>query len=549
MRTKMCNSIELKKVKEIINGEYKFILPIYQRGYRWTENEVDTLIEDVNGSEEGYFLQVLTVKKEKDGKYLLVDGQQRLTTIFLLLGEELGNYFPDREDDEINKFYIGKITKSMLGKVDKEKLKNASFLLYEVKDEVKEEEDDNGNKIFERLNSGKIPLSSAEILKAKAISEIEDESEKTEFALRWQNIERRLQDDDFFFYICPYRDSERYEKTRMDYILELLYMEEKETKDLDEEYEKNPLFVFNALDSKYISGGNQQLDGKEVTITEPEKKEGIYQLLDEIENLVIETLYEKIFCNTSTYNAFGYYLYKKRKEASFPKVKDIKERVALYDKYAIDSLSYGNKDTYNTLLKYNILKHSERKIRFDFIRFSQEQYDVEHIYARNSQDPDSKTMETVIDEIIKNEKLEKSKNEDIKSLLEVYKSDKEKEENLGTYYDLFMDLSEGGGLKKDNNKYSVSFDGEVSIIDKEERNSIKNLTLLPSSVNISISNYPFPIKVKKVIEAKLRDEHYIPEFSYRLYFSNKAKLRWGNSEAQEYLEDIKETLSKMGEQK
>ena len=158
-------------------------------------------------------------------------------------------------------------------------------------------------------------------------------------------------------------------------------------------------------------------------------------------------------------------------------------------------------------------------------------------------------METVIDEIIKNEKLEKSKNEDIKSLLEVYKSDKEKEENLGTYYDLFMDLSEGGDLKKDNNKYSVSFDGEVSIIDKEERNSIKNLTLLPSSVNISISNYPFPIKVKKVIEAKLRDEHYIPEFSYRLYFSNKAKLRWGNSEAQEYLEDIKETLSKMGEQK
>lgn len=324
-------------------------------------------------------------------------------------------------------------------------------------------------------------------------------------------------------------------------------MEEKETKDLDEEYEKNPLFVFNALDSKYISGGNQQSDGKKVTITEPEKKEGIYQLLDEIENLVIETLYEKIFCNTSTYNAFGYYLYKKG--ASFPKVKDIKERVALYDKHAIDSLSYGNNDTYNALLQYNILKHSERKIRFDFIRFSQEQYDVEHIYARNSQDPDSKTMETVIDEIIKNEKLEKSKNEDIKSLLEVYKSDKEKEENLGTYYDLFMDLSEGGDLKKDNNKYSVSFDGEVSIIDETKRNKIKNLTLLPSSVNISISNYPFPIKVKKVIEAKLRDEHYIPEFSYRLYFSNKAKPRWGNSEAEEYLKDIKETLSKMGELK
>lgn len=534
---KMDNSINLINVQKILKDEYKFDLPIYQRGYRWTENEVNTLIDDINGckKEESYFLQVLTVKKEKDGKFLLIDGQQRLTTIFLLLGEKLETYFPNREDDKINKFYIEKID-PMLKKVDeeiKEKLKNASFLLYEVN----EIEDD--NEIFERLNSGKIPLSSAEILKAKAISEINDESKKTEFAQRWQFIEKVLQDDVFFFYICPYRDSERYEKTRMDYILELLYASGKKTTNakLNEEYEKNPLFVFNDLDAKY--------------------KYKYDQLLDEIENLAIANLYGKIFCHTSLYNAFGYYLYKKG--ASFPNIEDIKEREIsfdiFFDKYEkVEELAYGNEKTYNALLQYNILKHIKNRIRFDFVRYSQEDYDVEHIYARNSQDLDSETIKRLIRNIIEIKKFRSTENKNISSLITDYdyECDQGKEENLSAYYNLFMDLSEGGNLEKDDSKegvegFSISFaEGSSIVYDKD---NIKNLTLLPSSVNRRISNYPFPIKVQKVIESKARNGYYIPEFAYRLYLCNEAKPRWGNLEAQEYLEDIKDTLSKMGELK
>ena len=62
----------------------KFIIPDYQRGYRWGDLEVVRLLEDVyeNGS-KGYCLQPIVVKRQGDD-FILIDGQQRLTTVYLL---------------------------------------------------------------------------------------------------------------------------------------------------------------------------------------------------------------------------------------------------------------------------------------------------------------------------------------------------------------------------------------------------------------------------------------------------------------------------------
>ena len=63
-----------------------FIIPEYQRGYRWQKEHIIKLLDDIwqNGS-ENYSLQPVVVKKLKNGTLELIDGQQRLTSIFLII--------------------------------------------------------------------------------------------------------------------------------------------------------------------------------------------------------------------------------------------------------------------------------------------------------------------------------------------------------------------------------------------------------------------------------------------------------------------------------
>ena len=77
------NNINLEpKLVGKIEGE--FYVPDYQRGYRWND-EVTMLLNDIDEIPEGknYSLQPIVVKKIDEKKYELIDGQQRLTTIFL----------------------------------------------------------------------------------------------------------------------------------------------------------------------------------------------------------------------------------------------------------------------------------------------------------------------------------------------------------------------------------------------------------------------------------------------------------------------------------
>lgn len=69
-------------------NNYFFYIPNYQRGYKWSEKNIKDLLNDINSigndNKKDHCLHNLTII-EKDGKYEVVDGQQRLTTIFLLL--------------------------------------------------------------------------------------------------------------------------------------------------------------------------------------------------------------------------------------------------------------------------------------------------------------------------------------------------------------------------------------------------------------------------------------------------------------------------------
>jgi len=72
----------IKKLGEMGKG---FIVPEYQRGYRWTTINVSQLIEDLfENLEEEYCLQTLIVH-ENDSGFNVIDGQQRLTAILIII--------------------------------------------------------------------------------------------------------------------------------------------------------------------------------------------------------------------------------------------------------------------------------------------------------------------------------------------------------------------------------------------------------------------------------------------------------------------------------
>lgn len=82
----------LDESNKTIFDKDKYIIPLYQRAFAWSEKEIDQLIDDINDFEaDHYYLGSLVVNLNKDGVYEVIDGQQRLTTLFLLL-DYVGDY-------------------------------------------------------------------------------------------------------------------------------------------------------------------------------------------------------------------------------------------------------------------------------------------------------------------------------------------------------------------------------------------------------------------------------------------------------------------------
>ena len=71
----------------LFNKGAHYVIPLYQRAYAWEDEEIVQLIDDINDSTGDYYIGSLVVAKVKgrEERYEVVDGQQRLTTLYLLL--------------------------------------------------------------------------------------------------------------------------------------------------------------------------------------------------------------------------------------------------------------------------------------------------------------------------------------------------------------------------------------------------------------------------------------------------------------------------------
>lgn len=217
----------LTTLKEITENKIFYSIPIYQRLYVWGDDQVITLLEDLNRAsknmDKNYYLGGIMVT-QNNNNFDLIDGQQRFTTLWLLsyeLKEELeqfvysieglekkkrlsfairdfaNHYFENpelfsilKEEEKIqlnNICAAQKTIKSFLNdktiKVDRIKLakyvySNVAFIKTEMPQNIDE------NRLFEVLNNRGVQLQHHEILKAKFIEQISDE-DKTQYAQLW----------------------------------------------------------------------------------------------------------------------------------------------------------------------------------------------------------------------------------------------------------------------------------------------------------------------------------------------------------------------------
>lgn len=238
-------------VSELCNGKFDFTIPSYQRGYRWTKKEVIRLILDVlsyNKEKDGnfYCLQPLVVRHIKSGEkhiWRVIDGQQRLTSIFLMLHylDHAGNVYsleyerdnvlsrvmdkkcvldPDENCEiyhldnalkAIDKFFAtcndSETQKELLRK---NILDHCSFILYVMREDGINDDnilDDMEHDLFNNLNSGKISLTESELIKALFLHNIGEakvvkEIKQISIAEELDNMERVLRDDEMWYFLA-----------------------------------------------------------------------------------------------------------------------------------------------------------------------------------------------------------------------------------------------------------------------------------------------------------------------------------------------------------
>ena len=200
----------LRHIKE---NNQKLFIPSYQRGYRWQPSEVRQLLDDVyNNTAGNYFLQVLAVREDSEKKQLrIVDGQQRLTTVLLVLNcldggnrclelieyetrnkgceKTLDGHFREEAIKAINTWLADKAENEK--NTFRQKLGNCEFLDFRIEDEKSE------LGFFSRLNTWKIAATDSELVECFFLSN-DDPCKIEKRAIKWNQMERQLSDNKFW---------------------------------------------------------------------------------------------------------------------------------------------------------------------------------------------------------------------------------------------------------------------------------------------------------------------------------------------------------------
>lgn len=232
--------LELRLVGDIAG---RFRVPRYQRGYRWGEQELTRLLTDIWESQgQPYSLQPVVVKRDSQTTWELVDGQQRLTTLYLIfvymqragfknVGPQYTISYDTRPESEayletldptlansnIDFFHLSRAYACIQAWFDQRGAtplkrqevaddifrylcKSVRVIWYEAPEGL------DSTTLFTRLNVGRIPLTDAELLKALLLSRSRGGAGTAdrahEIAAQWDGIERDLRHPDVWAFVA-----------------------------------------------------------------------------------------------------------------------------------------------------------------------------------------------------------------------------------------------------------------------------------------------------------------------------------------------------------
>lgn len=519
------NTLELLSIRELIEGKVKtkenvsvtikqkdlpFFVDTYQRGYKWGEKEVLELLNDidkfVSEKDSFYCLQPLVVKKI-DNHYELIDGQQRCTSIFLILSylntecfkinyavrnssrDFLENkYFEKdwetfktekKEYNNIDNYHFAeayKIISNWFLKKEKDETFKSDIFLQKLLDYVKViwyevNDSESSQQIFKRINIGKIPLTNADLVKALLSINFEEK-----VLHQWNEVDLKLKDNRFWWFIS---NSEY--TNRIDYLLELV------TETINDD-NKNSSFIYF-----------ENTDGK-------------LELWNKVYNVFLKLIdFEE---DVEMYHKLGFAVWQLKyslidiltigKQDVLDEVnRKIQQlRDTLLSKFSIEyednyeNLVFANfhfgedhNSVYNMLYLHNLETHlhicqNQYFHPIPFEQFKNTSWSLEHISPQNIEDFTKQELIDFIKNIIELEevKAESVFNEVIEKLLV---------ESLTT--------EEFNSIK--HNFKEVLKHNNIELISEKEKHSIVNLCLMEKNLNSSLSNN-FLYKKREIINTK-----------------------------------------------
>ena len=574
------SEISLKAINDLKG--YEFVVDSYQRGYRWESKQVKKLLDDLlefSEKEEGYYcLQPLIVRKISENKYELIDGQQRLTTLYILLKylnkeiyeieyktrigskeflqnikeikekkEELKNmdyYFMKNAYDTIKDWFEKISTEKKDDALDNEfatLIVGKNHLVRFIWYEVEADENMTSEEIFTRINVGKIPLTDAELIKSKLLfnAKIENSEEQylkqLEIGNEWDSIEKDLQNNNFWRFLVNTKDENI---NRIEYIFD--YISGKNNN--EEEY-----YTFETID-KMLKDENNNIFKKEKIFWDTKVK-SCYRIFKEWYNDI--ELYNYIgflnFYSNRTYKLLEEYfdfLEKHSDKQEFKKhVKDliIKE----IGNIELEELTYGEDDDKikKILILFNIITMNKISQRFPFEKCRKKDWSIEHIHPRNIKkfgNDKEKWKQWCEDEYIT-----------IQDFINEFSSRGDKKENK---YKIILEKINNMRINIDK-KSDDELQAELQIITElmEEEygvdniNNIANLTLLDKDSNSLIGNNFFDTKRKKIIEIE-KEGGYIPVCTKNVFLKFYSKnpnhiYFWTDEDRKEYKEELIKTLN------
>lgn len=651
----MDNSINQYAIGELLDGRY-FYIPSYQRGYRWTEKQVGDLLRDLlcfandfanegkeKKQEQFYCLQPIIARPitnedklksifgteynesiQSHGVWEIIDGQQRLTTIFLLYkylldqkgwdaetlkeeedGKELYHiYYATRDgssqflegltiktiedsDEEslkdnvdyyhmANAFkYIGKWIKTdgktiniryqlggsldnirtsffkILNGMSDTKGGSVQVLWYEIA-EIKEK---NNIKEFQKINTGKIRLTDAELIKGlfllkKNFTSGDKYIKQSELALEWEYIENTLHANNFWYFL----QKKGYDMpNRIDLLFNLIYKKNalKEIPEIewDSKIKEIDARLMDTRQSEIFRFYYNRFEGK----MGEDLQQEVAVAWDEVMEL-FRTL-DDWFCTPSIYNYIGllsqcgedlcrlvlHFEYMPETICRDDFEKYLKERISYHlrgakiddeNKQILNTYDKDHDTIYKLLLTLNIhlLNEQNQKLesesdvyKFPFDVLSAQNWDIEHI--------DSFHTNAL--------KKEKDKREWIKTAMADRKDELKDDEVAALKQKLDENaLDDAINILKKNAQ-------EVEV-DEEIKNTIGNLTLLDAATNRMYGNSLFCTKRRIIIE-RIKQGVFVPiatQYIFAKFFDEKGTNRslWTKEDMEAYHKYIYEAL-------